>query len=481
MDLAKVHLHWRVSKYKGKTHKSYSLARSYRDNGKVRKEIVYKLGSLTDNEVNQWRFILSTFKNPSINNIVSNNEPYHDTINPNHTLEVLEMQKKKVEYADDEQSSDIFTYEQAVQNAFTEVIDVRAQDNLRHPFYGTLLIILAATLAGCTAITHIYEYSKTKKELFNRLIGTTHCPSYMTFWWLLTRTNSEALNQAFTRWIVSIAENLECKVIAIDGKRLRGAKNNLVHYVSAYECTRGFLLGQVKTEEKSNEITAIPELLKVIDVKDAIVTIDAAGCQKTIVKDIRDRGGHYLIALKGNQGMLQAEAMNFFTQARDVGYDGVDCDRITTTDRGHGRVEIREITITHDLQWLDNLWQWQDLNALIEVKSTRTIEGKTSEECRYYISSKKMNAMEAGKNIRSHWAIENQLHWVLDVVFCDDVCRANIGHAAENLGLFRRMAYSLLKQDPQKGQGLASKQRLAMWEESYVLYLLTKFIKEACI
>jgi predicted transposase YbfD/YdcC len=163
-----------------------------------------------------------------------------------------------------------------------------------------------------------------------------------------------------------------------------------VHYVSAYDNTRGLLLGQVKTKEKSNEITAVPELLKIIDVQDAIVSIDAMGCQKEIARDIRARGGHYVIALKGNQGTLLAEAQNFFDQARAVAYDGAGCSRTATVDKGHGREEKREITVIEDLEWLECRGEWQDLSALIEIKSTKTLEGKTTEECRYYYSEQKI-------------------------------------------------------------------------------------------
>ena len=248
--------------------------------------------------------------------------------------------------------------------------------------------------------------------------------------------------------------------------------------MSGYESGSGLLLGQVKTEEKSNEITAIPELLKVIDVRDATVTIDAMGCQKGIVNDIRERGGHYVIALKGNQNTLHAEAQNFFDQARAADYKWAKCKKYEATNEGHSRIEKREITITKNLDWLNCRNDWRDLKMLIEVKSTRTLKGKSTEELRYYISSKDMTAKEANDVIRSHWGIENNLHWILDVLFGDDTSRANTGHAAENLGLFRRMAYCILKQETIQGHGLASKQRKAMWNDLYVLELLNKFIKE---
>ncbi len=187
----------------------------------------------------------------------------------------------------------------------------------------------------------------------------------MAFWWLVTRANPSMLNEVFTRWIAPIADELplkSAKRVAIDGKALRGRKKARFTMLSAYDSTRGLLLGQIKTKEKSNEITAIPELLKVIDVKDAVVTIDAMGCQKQIVNAIRERGGHYVIALKGNKGTLHAEAESFFQQARAVDYEETGCSRATTTDKGHSREEKREVTVIEDLDWLACRGEWRGIS-----------------------------------------------------------------------------------------------------------------------
>ena len=335
-------------------------------------------------------------------------------------------------------------------------------------------------LASAKSISAIREYAQAKKHLFAPLLGTSQMPSYMAFLWTLNRSNPAELNQAFLKWLQSAADALTVQnnTIAIDGKTLRGAKGSPLHYVSAYDNTRGLLLGQVKTREKSNEITAIPELLKVIDVQGSLVTIDAMGCQKDICTAIRERGGHYCLALKGNHGNLHAEAVNFFKQARAVEYEEVPCLRDTQHDKGHGRLETREVTITTDLSWLDCKDDWKDLEALVEVRSIRTIKSKKTEECRYYITSKKMSAKEASASICSHWSVES-FHWVLDVLFSDDLLSPNRGYTAENLGLFRRIAYFLLKQDTVKGKGLASKQRKAMWDDGYVMEILIRMIRQA--
>lgn len=483
MDFSKLHLHWRSNKKKGIEYRSYSLARSYRDGRKVRKEIVLKLGKLSDEDAQKWRHLLQEFKNPcsmaSKEKIIALSK---DNDSSNRLLALLQATgEKRFDYIQADRDADVQLYEEVGKHAFGEIQDPRAPDNLCYPFYGALLLVLAATLAAANSIKAIHEYTLQKSALLCPLIGTSRPPSYTSLWWIITRTNSSALNRVFLGWIKNVAASLGNgkKNISIDGKTLRGAKKSPVHYVSAFENNRGLLLGQLKTEEKSNEITTIPELLKVIDIDGAVVTIDAMGCQKEIVKDIRERGGDYIIALKGNQGNLQAEVLNFFGQARSVGYKGASCKAATTIENGHGRTEKRDIVVTTDLGWLDCRQEWKDLQALIEVKSTRTIKGQTTEEYRYYISSKRMTPKEAGIDIRKHWGIENRLHWVMDVVFGDDKSQANMGHAAENLGLFRRMAYCLLKQDTQGSRGLASMQRKAMWNDDYVLHLLARFIQQA--
>ncbi|MBM3197760.1 MAG: ISAs1 family transposase [Chlamydiae bacterium] len=469
-----VHLHWTVRKQNGKESKSYSLARSYRtDEGKVRKEILHPLGTLTMEEVDKWRFILQAAKN------LDKNQPKEHTFSS--TKEgwkvFVASVKKKFDYDQKDEETDWILMQEAMKTAFSELHDPRSSDNLDYPFYGVLLMILAATLASAKSIASIHEYAQTKKHIFGPLLGIDKMPGYMAFWWILTRSNPFLLNQAFMRWIKSIADALNVEPerdIAVDGKTLRGAKDRAVHYVSAYDNTRGLLLGQTKTREKSNEITAIPELLKVIDITGAIVTIDAMGCQKGICALIRSLEGDYCIALKKNQEVLYEEAQNFFIQAREVCYDEVPCTRDISENKGHGRLERREVSVTTDLSWLDAQQEWKDLKALIEVRSARTVRGKTTEEYRYYISSKNMNAEQASQVIRSHWSVESY-HWVLDVLFGDD----SVGHAAENLGLFRRMAYCLLKQETVNGRGMASLQRKAMWDEDYMLDLLGNFIKKA--
>lgn len=247
--------------------------------------------------------------------------------------------------------------------------------------------------------------------------------------------------------------------------------------VSAWDSTRSLLLGQVRADEKSNEITAIPELLENLDLKDSTVTIDAAGCQVDIIEKIRAGDGNYVIALKGNQATLQAEAENFFTQARDIGYEGTDCQTTSSCEKGHGRIEEREIVVTNQLDRLDCKSNRKDLTSLIEVTSRRTIKEKTTEEKRFYISNLKLTPEQAGRFVRSHWSIENRLHWNMDFNFGEDASLAAMGNAAENLAVLKRLASTMIRIDLGGVRGTAQRRRQAAWDESWTLKLLSRIFE----
>lgn len=296
------------------------------------------------------------------------------------------MSKKPAEfYSAIDQLLDQQEFIESIRMDFAEISDPRVFDNQSYPLLSLLIIILAAILAGANTINQIHQYATLKIDIFQRLLGVERSPSYLVFWWLFVRLNPQELREAFLQWIKKLPAATKERIIAIDGKRLNGASKQIVHLVSAWESSRGFLLGQVKTEEKSNEITAIPELLNAIDIKGATITIDAAGAQKKIVEMIRDKEGDYLIALKGNQGHLHDEAQNFFAQAREVEYEGCDCLLGRTTEKAHGRVEEREAVVSSNLDWLDCQAEWRDLKTLIEITSRRGVRGKTGIEKRYYI------------------------------------------------------------------------------------------------
>jgi len=389
------------------------------------------------------------------------------------------MAKKNV-YDDIEKSLDIQAFVDSVKEGFSSVEDPRVSDNQTYPLVTLTIMILSASIAGANSISEIHQYSERKIEMFRRLLGITKAPCYKCFWWVLTLMKPEPFQKAFFQWVNSVSKEICERLIAIDGKHLRGLLGDLqIHLVSAWECNQGLLLGQVKANEKSNEITAIPELLDIIDVQGAMVTIDAAGCQTEIAQKIRDGRGDYMLALKGNQGTLHAEAENYFSQARAADFEeDTKCLVTTTCEKGHGRIEEREIVVVTNLDWLDSEQRarWKDLASMIEITSKR----EESIERRYYISSKILTPQMAGKVIRGHWSIENHLHWSLDVVFKDDMSLANTKHAGENLAFFRRMSQALIKEDVGGTVGIARRRRDAMWDDTFALRILGRLFKKKC-
>ena len=384
------------------------------------------------------------------------------------------MSKKKLAefYSAADQFIDQQEFVESVEKAFKGISDPRVLDNQSYPLVYLLIMILAAVIAGANAITQIHQYICVKIDMFRRLLGIEKPPGYLVLWWLLVRLDSQKLQEAFLYWMKELPAEIKERIIAVDGKRLNGASKQVVHLVSAWETGRGLLLGQVRTGQKSNEITAIPKLLNTIDIKGATITIDAAGAQKKIVEEIRELGGDYVIALKGNQGHLHDEARNFFEQAREVEYEGCECTVTKAAEKGHGRIEEREVVVTSLLDWLDCRVEWRDLRTLIEISTWREVKGKVSMERRYYISSLAMTAEKAMSIIRNHWSIENHLHWAMDVTFREDDCTVSIGNAAENFALFRRMAQSVLQAEAGGTRGIAMRRRQAGWNDDYAVKLL---------
>ena len=265
------------------------------------------------------------------------------------------------------------------------------------------------------------------------------------------------------------------KVIAIDGKTLRrsfkkAGDHSFVHMVSAWSASNGLVLGQVKTSEKSNEITAIPELLDLVDVRGALVTIDAAGTQTEIAEKIVDKGGDYLLAVKGNQPTLHNAVIEHFA---DVDNTSAPFASFETHDHGHGRDEIRRVSISHAVDKIESAERWRNLSTLIRIESTRTLKGKTSTEDRYYISSRKnLTPKRALADVRSHWGIENELHWVLDVAFLEDDCRVRAGNAAANFSAVRQLALALLKKRTETKVGIKNRRLLAAWDHKFMLQVI---------
>jgi len=288
----------------------------------------------------------------------------------------------------------------------------------------------------------------------------------------------ETLGTAFRQWVTALATLSEGEVVAIDGKSLRrsfhtAGSNSFVHMVSAWATSNRVVLGQVKTEEKSNEITAIPRLLKLLKVKDCLVTIDAMGCQKDIAKEIVDAGADYLLAVKDNQQSLSDNVTSIFDHALlDPKKYGISYHE--TSEKRHGRKEVRRCWTTDLVESIPKHGDWANLKSIVMIESERTVNGKTSSERRRYISSKKnFPAAKALHAARSHWGIENELHWVLDVVFREDDCRVRAGYAAQNFSVIRQLSLNLLKSVPNAKGGIKSRRLRCALDHDFLLQVVT--------
>jgi len=301
-------------------------------------------------------------------------------------------------------------------------------------------------------------------------------PSHDTFGRVFAALDPDALEEVLQAFVRDFAGDSAGKQIAIDGKTLRrsfdrAAERQAIHRVTAWVYENHAAFGQVKVDDKSNEITAIPELLDLLNLDGATVTIDAMGCQKEIAQQIVASGGDYVLALKGNQGTLHDEVHEFFEDALDRGLDA-GLDTCKTVEKNHGRIEERQVWLSTDVEWLRDAQEWEGLTGIVAVQSKRTIDGETTTERRHYICSGQRTARDLGHLIRQHWSVENELHWTLDVGFREDLCRVRLQNAAETLARVRRVALSILKQDQTTKAGIHGKRLKAPWDRNYLLRLL---------
>lgn len=314
---------------------------------------------------------------------------------------------------------------------------------------------MSAVISGADGWSDIVEFGHSKLDWLRQFVPLKNgIPVDDTVARIISGLSVKGFQDCFQSWIQSVSEITDGECIAIDGKTLRRSHDQkssrkALHMVSAWANENNIVMGQVRTEEKSNEITAIPALLKVLELKGCIVTIDAMGCQEAIIDDIIAGGGDYAIAVKGNQGHLHNSIIEFFTQGEKNNFHDISYQYHETIDKGHGRVEVRRYWISDDLTSIHKPERWKNLRAIGMVESERHEKGEIRKDRRYYILSINEVALFA-KSVRSHWGIENKLHWTLDMTFREDESRIRRGNGAHNMGIIRHMAINLLKKEKTK-------------------------------
>lgn len=367
---------------------------------------------------------------------------------------------------------------ESIAEHFEAVEDPRIERSKEHLLIDILTIAILAVICGADGWVGIETYGKSKYTWLQTFLALPNgIPSHDTFARVFARLDPEQLQSCFLNWVRSVSRVTEGEVIAIDGKTVRrsydkGKDKGAIHMVSAWASQNRLVLGQRKIEDKSNEITAIPELLKVIDIQGCIVTIDAMGTQKEIAKQVIEQDGDYVLALKGNQGNLFEDVQQIFAIAQSQDFKDIDYDFYETLDTGHGRIERRRYWSLGQVESLIDAQKWAQFSSITMVESLRKCDGKTSRELRYYISSLEPDAKCLAESIRSHWGIENSLHWVLDVAFREDESRIRTGNAPENFTLLRQIALSALNQEKTAKVGLKNKRLRAGWDDLYLLQVL---------
>ena len=361
---------------------------------------------------------------------------------------------------------------------FGGIDDPRQTAKITYPLNEIFLLVVCAVISGAQDWVSIALYGQKKVALLRRFLpfedGT---PSHDQLGILFSRLDMDQFQRCFVKWVADLHDRLE-GVVAIDGKTLRrsfdtGSNKAAIHMVSAWACEQKLVLGQRKVDDKSNEITARPELLDLLSIKGAIVTIDAMGCQRKICQQIIDQKADYVIGLKGNQGRLREDVELFFDEYCERGVTQNFMKKCQTVDGDHGRIETRNYTVCGDTSWLEERHHWPGLKAIILVQSKREIKGNVKTKRPFYIASLDKEAEEMAAFIRNHWQIENSLHWVLDVTFRQDECRIRTGNAAANFATIKHAAINLLRTHPAK-MSIPQKRHSAAWDDEYMYQIITQ-------
>lgn len=365
--------------------------------------------------------------------------------------------------------------------AFAELPDPRAE-NRRYPLPQLIFIAITMVLSSADDWEMVEELAKTKVAWLKKFIPLPHViPSHDTFGRVFARLDPQAFQAAFVAWVAQVSSQSAGEIIAIDGKTLRRSYDTkddkaAIHMVNAWACKTGMILGQLKTEAKSNEITAIPTLLDQIEIAGGLISIDAMGCQRKIAQKILEREADYLLALKRNQGTLYENVKLFLDDLATK--ENLSSEQYhETIDKGHGRIEVRRGWVIHNVEWLQAKHKWPGLKMIGMVEGTQYKGEHVSTERRYYVSSRVCDAQSFMEAVRSHWQVES-LHWILDIGFCEDDCRIRKDHGPENMALFRQIAVNLLKQDKTVKLGIRNRRTIAAADDNYRERLLQGLKKQ---